>query len=123
MEVRLAVAALVKTVCINIQANMAKGACRINMGIPFTNRKLPSIQYESVPRSMSKASTIINSEKSNFVRCLAAHVLRIFDLSYMYMAYHPPHLYQEKVGLILKLLAYQYDEMTLKDIGIYGMDR
>ena len=42
MRVRLAVAALVNSVYINGQANMAAGACRIKMGIPIANRKLLS---------------------------------------------------------------------------------
>ena len=33
---------------------MAAGARRINIGILFTNRKLPSIHSESVPRSRPK---------------------------------------------------------------------
>ena len=42
---------------------MAVGARRINMGILFTNRKLPSIHSESVPRSRSKVSTYSYGEK------------------------------------------------------------
>ena len=57
MRVRLAVAGLVNSVLINVQANMATGARRINMAILFTNRKLHSIHSESVTRSRSKAST------------------------------------------------------------------
>ena len=44
-------------------ANMAAGARRINMGILFTNRKLPLIHSESEPRSRSKASTYSYAEK------------------------------------------------------------
>ena len=55
--VGLAVAALVNSVFILVQANMAAGTRRINMGILLTNRKLPSIYFESVRRSRSKAST------------------------------------------------------------------
>ena len=51
----LEIAALVKIVFINVQANMAAGARPINMNILFTNHKLPSIHSESVPRSRSKA--------------------------------------------------------------------
>ena len=53
IRVLLAVAAHVNSVVINAQANMAAGARRINMGILFTNRKLPSIHSESAPRSRS----------------------------------------------------------------------
>ena len=48
MMVRLALAALVNSVFINAQANVARGACRINRDIVFTNRKLPSIHSELV---------------------------------------------------------------------------
>ena len=56
MRVRLAVAVLVNSVFINVQANIAVGARKMNMCIPFTNHKLFSIHSESVPRSGSKAS-------------------------------------------------------------------
>ena len=42
MRVRLEVAALVNRVFLNMQANVAAGARCLNMGILFTNRKLPS---------------------------------------------------------------------------------
>ena len=42
MRVRLAIAALVNSVFINVQANMAAAARRINMGIPFL---LPIANY------------------------------------------------------------------------------
>ena len=58
MRVRLAVATLINSVFINVQANMAAGALPINMGILFTNRKLSSIHSESVPRTRSKAKYI-----------------------------------------------------------------
>ena len=46
-------------------ANMAAGVCRMNKSIPFTNRKLPSIYSESVPRSRSNLSAYSYPEKSN----------------------------------------------------------
>ena len=64
----VAVAALANSVFINVQTNMAAGARLINMGIFFTNRKLPSIHSESVPRSRSKASTYSYAEKKNTCR-------------------------------------------------------
>ena len=64
MWVRLAAAALVNSVFINVQANLAAEARRINMGILFTNRRLPSIHYERTPRRGSKASTVNYVEKS-----------------------------------------------------------
>ena len=51
MRIRLAVAALRNSVCINVQANMAAEARPINMGILLTNGKLPSIHSETVPTS------------------------------------------------------------------------
>ena len=59
MRVRLVLAELVNIciVFINVQANMAAGTRLINMGILSTNHKLPSIHFESVPRTRSKAST------------------------------------------------------------------
>ena len=60
---RLAVAALVNSVFINVQADMAAGARRINICIFFTNHKLPSLHSESVPRSRSKVSTYSYPEK------------------------------------------------------------
>ena len=63
MMVQLAVAELVKSVYINVQANMAAGVHRIDMGILFTNGKLPSIHSESVTGSRSKASTYNYAEK------------------------------------------------------------
>ena len=67
MKVRLAVAALVKSVFINVEANMAAGACRIYVGILFDKRKLPSIHSESGPRSGSKASTFSYLEKTTYI--------------------------------------------------------
>ena len=61
---RLALATLVNSVFIDVQANMAAAAHRTNMGIVFTNRKLPSIYSESVTGSRSKANTLSNAEKS-----------------------------------------------------------
>ena len=50
MRVRLAVAAPVKSVFINVQA-MAAGACRINMGILFTNYpQFILYQYQEVDK-------------------------------------------------------------------------
>ena len=69
MRVRLAVAALVNSVFINVQANMAAGASRINMDMLFTNRKLPSIHSESVATSRSKARAFSFAEKRG-VYCL-----------------------------------------------------
>ena len=63
MRVRLAVAGLVNSVFINVQANMAAGARLINTDILFTNRKLPTIHSESVSISRSKASTYNYAEK------------------------------------------------------------
>ena len=60
MRVRLAVAALVNSVFVNRSANMTAGARRINMGIYFLPIAIPS---ESVPRSISKASTHSYAEK------------------------------------------------------------
>ena len=61
MMLRLAIAALVN----NVQANMATEACRTNMGILFTSRKLRSIHSESVPRSRSIARPYSYAEKKN----------------------------------------------------------
>ena len=58
MRVRLAIAALVNSVFINVKANMAAGTLQINMGILFTNGRLPSIHSESVTRSVSKSQHI-----------------------------------------------------------------
>ena len=55
---QFAVAVLVNSVFINVQANMAAGAGPIKMGKLFTNCKLPSILSESGPRSRSKACTV-----------------------------------------------------------------
>ena len=57
MGVRLAVAALLNSVFINMQEYIAVGASGISIGILFTNRELPTIHSESVPRSRSKAGT------------------------------------------------------------------
>ena len=62
MTVQLAVATFVHTVFINVPANMEARARRINMCLLFTNRKLPSIHSESVPRSTSKTSTYSYAE-------------------------------------------------------------
>ena len=59
----LAVAALVTSVFINMQANMPAGARQVNMGILFTNHKLPSIHSESAQRNRSKANTYSYAEK------------------------------------------------------------
>ena len=64
MRIRLAVVMLVNSVFINLQANMTAGVHRINMGILFTNRKLPSVHSKSVPRSSSKASPYRYDEKN-----------------------------------------------------------
>ena len=53
MKVQLAEAALVNSVFINVQANMAARTCGINMGTLFTSHKSPSTQLVSVPRSRS----------------------------------------------------------------------
>ena len=63
MRVRLGVAALVNSIFINLQANMATAARRRNNGIFLTNRKLPPIHSELIPRSRSKASTYSSAEK------------------------------------------------------------
>ena len=55
MRIRLAVAAFVNSIFINVQANMAAVARRIDKGILFTNHKSPSIHSVSVPISRSKA--------------------------------------------------------------------
>ena len=47
MRVQLAVATQVNDVFINVQANMAAGTHRINMGILFNNRLLHSIHSVS----------------------------------------------------------------------------
>ena len=74
MKVRLAVAVLVNTVFITVQANMAAMASRINLGILFailfTNHKLPSIRSDSVPRSRSKAIAFMYAEKKRFYTIL-----------------------------------------------------
>ena len=57
MGVRLTVAALLNSVFINMQEYIAVGASGISIGILFTNRELPTIHSESVPRSRSKAGT------------------------------------------------------------------
>ena len=44
---------------------MAAGALRIFKSVLFTNRKLPSIHSESVPRCRSKADTYRPAEKRN----------------------------------------------------------
>ena len=62
MRVRLGVAALANSVFINVHANKAALAHKINTCILFTNRKLPSIHSESVPQSSSKASTYSHAE-------------------------------------------------------------
>ena len=87
MRIRLAAAELVNSVFINVRANMAAGARRINMGILFTNRKLPTIQSESVPRSRSKASTYGHTEKNyQYQNC-------VFDKGCRYKHYlHKAHL-------------------------------
>ena len=59
----ISVAELVNSVFINVQTNMAAGACQINMGMYFTNHKLPSLHSESVPRSRLKASTYSHDER------------------------------------------------------------
>ena len=64
MRVRLAVAALVNNIIINVQANMAAEAPRINNDIFFTNRILLTIHSESVPRSRSKSSTVRYAERN-----------------------------------------------------------
>ena len=44
---------------------MVADPCRLNMGILFTNNKLPSIRSELVPRSRSKAIYAVKSKMSN----------------------------------------------------------
>ena len=70
MRVRLALAALVNSVFINGQANMAAVTRLINLGILFTNHKLSSIYSVSVPRSRSKSIAIMRNyaEKLIFQR-------------------------------------------------------
>ena len=46
-----------------MRLNMAGRARRMNKGILFTNRELPSIHSESVPRSRPKASLYSYAEK------------------------------------------------------------
>ena len=46
---------LANSVFLNVQANTVVGARRINMGILFTNHKLPFIYSVSIPISRSKA--------------------------------------------------------------------
>ena len=65
MRVRLGVAALVNNFFINVEANIAAGTRRINMGILFTSLKLPSIHFDSVPRSRSKGSIYSYPEKNH----------------------------------------------------------
>ena len=55
MKSRLTVAAIVCSVIINVEANMAAGTRRINTSILSTNRKLPSSHSKSVPTYRSKA--------------------------------------------------------------------
>ena len=62
--VRLMVAARVNGVFINVQGIIAAGAHRTNMGMLFTNHKLPSVHSESVPRSRSKANAFTYAEKN-----------------------------------------------------------
>ena len=63
MRVRLAVAALVNSVYINVQANMAAGGGAPNKhdNTFLTNRKLTSNYSESLPRRRSKAITYVRS--------------------------------------------------------------
>ena len=64
MRVRLAVAAFVNSVFINVRANMATGTRRINMVLlTFTNHKLPTIHSASVLRNRSKAIAFSYSDK------------------------------------------------------------
>ena len=77
MRVRLAVAALVNSVFTYVQANMAAEARWINMGILFTNRKLPSIHSESVPKIRSKPSTYSYTEKEYDFHTTEMNRLRI----------------------------------------------
>ena len=56
MKIRLGIAALVNSVFINVQINMAAEYHRKVAGILFTYREIPSIHSESVPRNRSKAS-------------------------------------------------------------------
>ena len=73
----LAVGALVNGVFIIMPANMAAGARRINTSILFTNRKLPSIHSESVPRSSSKGCTYSYAKKTQLqnLKLLQAHLM------------------------------------------------
>ena len=65
MRVRLAIAAITNRVFVIVQANMATGARRINMGIFFfANRKLPSIHSESVPRSRGQKPSHLDTHKN-----------------------------------------------------------
>ena len=50
MWVRLAVAALVNRVFINVPSNMGAGARRINMGILLTNCKLQEVGQKLKPK-------------------------------------------------------------------------
>ena len=68
-----AIAALVNSLFINVQANMVTGARLINMDIFFTNRKLRSIHSESVPRSRLKASTYSSSIEMRVLEHFLAH--------------------------------------------------
>ena len=85
MRVRLAIAAFVNSVFIrmHMQANMAAGACRINMSILFTNKKLPSLHSESIPRSRSKASTYSYAEKFDCQHFLFFYASTLIDLGHI----------------------------------------
>ena len=79
MRLRLAMTALGYSVFINVQANMAAGACQINMDMFFTDCKLPTIHSKSVQRSRSKA--IKFSDKTNKTRYIQSSLFFTDNIS------------------------------------------
>ena len=63
MRVRLAVAAFLNSVIINMLANMAAGARRINMGILFTNRKYLRMDQKPSLKKKDHFKTEVNNSK------------------------------------------------------------
>ena len=80
--VQLAVAVLVNSIFLNVQANMAKGTRQINMDIFFTNRKLTSIHPESVPRSRLKASAYSTPKKKAIFYISSIYLVTFFICFY-----------------------------------------
>ena len=62
-RLQLSIEALVNSVFITVQKNEVAGTGRLNMGIHLTNRKLPSIHSELVPRSRSKSVAFSYTEQ------------------------------------------------------------